>query len=126
VLYIIDDILEQMVIENKKFFSPNYICNRANISDLKEVTEYLLRQVGNKLNVFYEVECPEGDSDFAVKSPLELPTETKTCHICGTEYVPRPDKIWVVFDFIPEYRDYVKKKRKPNHPKKEYPFLALV
>jgi hypothetical protein len=116
VIYIIDDILEEMALENKSHFSPHYVCNRSKINDLKAVTEYLLQLVGNKLNVYFEVECPEGDSDFAVESPLDLSKEVRKCHICGNEYTPDLEKIWISFDFKPQYKEYVKKKRK----QKEY------
>jgi len=115
VLYIIDDILEEMAVENKKHFSPHYVCSRAGTSDLKSVTKYLLDLVGKKLNVYFEVECPEGDSDYAVNSPEEIENDFRFCSICQTEYIPSPDKIWIGFDFIPEYIDYVKKKvQKPE------------
>lgn len=110
VIYIIDDILEEMAIEERVHFSPHYVCTRAGIDDLKSVTEYLLKLVGQKLIVNFEVECPEGDSDFAVKTPQELRNEERACHICGKEYVPNPDRVWIIFDFIPEYKEYVKKK----------------
>ncbi|SMQ60990.1 hypothetical protein SAMN05444673_0450 [Bacillus sp. OV166] len=122
-LFILDDILEEMAYENKSHFSPHYICNRACINDLKSVSEYLLKLVGAKLNVYYEVECPEGDSDFSVESPLVLPTEPRNCHICNTEYTPDIDRVWIAFDFLPEYRDYVKKKRNYKQKNKH---LALV
>ncbi|MCM3705303.1 hypothetical protein M3205_06120 [Cytobacillus firmus] len=113
-LFIIDEILEEMALENKSHFSPRYICNRSGIHDLKAVTEYLIQLVGQKLRVTFEVECPEGDSDFAVESPHELSNEKRICHICGVEYIPNPERIWVAFDFLPEYKQYVKKKRNLN------------
>jgi hypothetical protein len=122
-LFILDDILEEMAYENKSHFSPHYISNRAGIKDLRSVSEYLLKLVGAKLNVCYEVECPEGDSDFSVESPFHLPEEQKRCHICGTKYVPSIDRVWISFDFLPEYREYVKKKR--NYGKKKK-YLVLV
>ena len=110
-LFIIDEILEEMAFERKRHFSPHYVSNRAGINDLKAVTEYLLKEVGTKLNVYFEVECPEGDSDFAVKSPLDLPNEIRSCHICQTEYTPDPSRVWIAFDFTPQYDEYVKKKK---------------
>lgn len=110
-LYTIEDILEEMVIENKRNFSPHYICNRSGIKDIKLVTECLFDLVGKKLSVFYEVECPEGDSDFEIKSLSDLPQEIKICHICGVEYKPNIERIWVGFNFLPEYIFHVKKKK---------------
>lgn len=109
--FAIEDILEEMARENITHFSPHYVCHRANIADLKGVTEYLLDEVRRgKLKVFLEVECPEGDSDFAVSSIDELTTEPRHCHICGTEYIPDKDKIWIAFDFTTEFKEFLKKK----------------
>lgn len=124
-LYIIDEVLEEMALENISHFSPHYICNRANIPDLKAVTEYLLQFVGIKLYVFYEVECPEGDSDFAITSPQDLPQEQRRCHICQTVYLPDIDRVWIAFDFIPHFKEHVKKKRIFKQ-KKQRQHLMLV
>jgi hypothetical protein len=120
VLYIIDDILEEMAYENKTHFSPHYVCNRTGINDLKAVTEYLFQLVGNKLTVYFEVECPEGDSDFSVKSPQEIVNEFRECHICGIDYMPNSERIWVAFDFLPAYKEFVKKKRNSNQKKRRH------
>ncbi|PLV34979.1 hypothetical protein BSP4_10950 [Bacillus subtilis subsp. subtilis] len=114
-LFIIDEILENMVREDKRYFSPHYIisvaANQGENLSLKQVTEYLLSLVPAKLRVYYEVECPNGDSDFAIDSPHQKLDEFKICHICNTEYMPSLDRVWVSFDFTPEYRAYIKKKR---------------
>lgn len=124
-LYIIDDVLEEMALENKTHFSPRYICHRSGILDLKIVTEYLERFIGSKLIINFEVECPEGDSDFAVMSPEQVETEPRRCHICNTEYVPDQNKIWVSFDFTPDFIEHVKKKNaKQLIQRKSY--LAIV
>ncbi|GGF87049.1 hypothetical protein [Paenibacillus aceti] len=107
----LDDILEEMAFNDKKHFSPHYICALSGIADLKIVTQYLLSQVNRKLKVYYEVECPEGDSDFLVDSPVEIISELRRCSVCGIEYRPDPDRVWVSFDFLPQYKDYVKKKK---------------
>lgn len=110
--YIIDDVLEEMAIEDKTHFSPRLICQKSNINDLKFVTEYLLSLVKSKsrIKVNYEVECPNGDSDFAIKDPNELELELRECHICTIPYRPSLDRIWISFDFLPEYKEHVKKK----------------
>ncbi|MCY9027164.1 hypothetical protein MOF32_30295 [Priestia megaterium] len=128
-LFIIDDILEEMAIEGKRYFSPHYIISIAKqsgqILTLKETTNHLLSLVGSnkKLQVFYEVECPNGDNDFPISSPLELSNEERTCHLCHVEYIPSPDRVWVYFDFTPAYKNYLKKKSLvPEQPQ----ILALV
>lgn len=108
--FLIDNILDDMAVEERKHFSPHYVCNRAGETNLKEVTEHLLYLVGYKLKVYFEVECPEGDSDFAVSHPSQIEKKVRTCSICGVEYIPDENRIWVAFDFLPEYVDVVKKK----------------
>ena len=108
----LDDALEIMALQEKRHFSPHYVCTVTGIADLKAVTEYMLSVVNKKLRVYYEVECPEGDSDFAVKSPLDIKYELRKCHICGTPYTPDPNKIWIAFDFLPQYIEHVKKRTK--------------
>lgn len=110
-MFIIDDILEEMAMDNIKHFSPHYVCNLSNNNNLKEVTDYLLELVGRKLKVYFEVECPEGDSDYAVDSPADIEFKPRTCSICNIEYIPDPERVWVAFDFLPEYLEYVKKKK---------------
>jgi len=108
---ILSGLLEKMALEGKRHFSPHYVCTLSGIADIVLVSEYLFQQVSRKrLKVFFEVECPEGDSDFAIKSPDEIPRTKRKCHICGTEYVPNPEKIWVAFSFEQAYLDYLKKK----------------
>ncbi|PFW81359.1 hypothetical protein COL27_20685 [Bacillus sp. AFS075960] len=114
-LFDIDDALEEMALEGRSHFSPHYVCNRANISDLKMVTEYLYKQVGYKLRVYYEIECPEGDSDFAVDSLSDLMIEERSCQICGTRYTPDLDRVWIAFDFMSNYIEHIKKKKKNKH-----------
>jgi len=101
--YAIDDALEIMAIEGRTHFSPLYVCQRSGVSDIKIATEHLFSLVGYRLKVYFEVECPEGDSDFAVTNPSSITKETRTCSICGTTYIPSADRIWIAFDFLPEY-----------------------
>jgi hypothetical protein len=108
--FLIDDVLEEMAKEGRKHFSPHYVCARTGIADLKFVTEHMLTQVGKKLRVYFEVECPEGDSDFPVNNPLDIVQEERECHICGIKYTPNPEKVWIAFDFLPPYLEHVKKK----------------
>lgn len=108
--FLIDDVLEEMALEGRKHFSPHYVCTRTGIADLKFVTEHMLTQVGKKLRVYFEVECPEGDSDYAVDSPMDVVKEERQCSICGIRYEPNPEKVWVAFDFLPLFLEHVKKK----------------
>jgi hypothetical protein len=111
VLYTIDEVLEDMAFEGRTHFSPHYVAARAGLHDLKAVTEYLFSLVGTKLIVYFEVECPDGDSDYAVKSPSDIIFEPRNCSICNITYTPSPDRVWIAFDFVSQYIDYVKKKR---------------
>lgn len=110
----LEAFLEQMAFEEKRHFSPHYFCAVTGIADLKFATEYLLfeakKPFNRKLNVFYEVECPEGDSDFTIDSPDHVPNDLRVCQYCGTAYFPDPRKIWIAFDFTKDYTDFVKKK----------------
>jgi len=108
--FLIDDVLEEMAVEGKKHFSPHYVCTRTGIADLKFVTEHLLTLLGKKLRVYFEVECPDGDSDYAVDSPSDIVKEERKCHICDVTYIPNPEKVWIAFDFLPPYVEHVKKK----------------
>lgn len=76
--YILEDALEQMAEQGKRHFSPHYVCAWSGIADIKIVSEYLLSEVGRKLVVYYEVECPEGHSDFIIKSYSEFNQEKKS------------------------------------------------
>lgn len=109
-MFILDDILEEMAREKKVHFSPHYLCTRSGIHDLKGVTEYLLKLVNQKLIVNFEVECPDGDSDYALNTLGEMDSVPKECHICGRSYTPDPERVWIIFDFTDEYKSYVKKK----------------
>lgn len=110
--FAIDDTLEEMAIEGVTHFSPNYVCQRSGINDTKSMTEYLLQQVDTKLKVYFEVECPDGDSDFVVSSPSDIIIEPRTCSVCFEEYTPNPEDIWIAFDFTENYLDHVKKKER--------------
>lgn len=110
--YAIDDALEIMAGEGRMHFSPLYVCERSGVSDIKTVTEHMFSLVDYQLKVYFEVECPEGDSDFAVTDPSSLNKELRVCSICGTSYIPSADRIWIAFDFLPEYVANVKKKQK--------------
>ena len=110
-VYTIEDTLEEMALEHKRNFAPQYVSQRSGCNDLTIVTRCLLDLVGKKLSVYYEIECPYGDSDFAINSLANLPLETRSCHICGQEYTPNLDRVWIGFNFLPEYISHVKKKR---------------
>lgn len=108
--FYIDEVLARMASEGRTHFSPHYVCTYIGVADLKSVTEYLLSLVGSKLKVYYEVECPDGDSDFIITSPKELSGQSRKCSYCGIEYTPSPDRIWIAFDFTDDYLEFIKKK----------------
>ncbi|WP_201317825.1 hypothetical protein [Paenibacillus sp. EPM92] len=111
---ILEKSLEEMAVQDKKFFSPHFVCTYTGIADLKAVSEYLFTEAAKtkrkKIYVYYEVECPEGDSDFSVDTPEKLPIIERRCHICGIDYIPNPERIWVGFNFTSEYLQFVKKR----------------
>lgn len=107
----IDDLLEQLVLEGRQHFSPHYISQRLVSNDIDGVADYLLSLVNVKLIPYYEVECPEGHSDYIIPDPTKLEQEPRICRFCGTEYIPDPDRIWLAFDFTNSFIDHVKKKK---------------
>lgn len=109
--FIIDDLLEIMAIEGRRRFSPNYVCERLNIDDIMAVADYLISLTGQKLVPQFEVECPNGDSDFSVSDPRLITSDNRCCSICGEEYMPDPDRVWLVFDFTDKFVDHIKKKK---------------
>lgn len=109
-LYELDDVLLEMASEDRKHFSPHYVCKRSGINDFKAVSQYLVDLVNKKLKITFEVECPEGDGDFNVPNLNELDGEIKTCHLCQREYIPDPERIWIYFDFKEDFIEYAKKK----------------
>jgi hypothetical protein len=109
--FLIEDVLEQMATEGRSHFAPHYVCARLGVTDLKAVTEQMLDLVGKKLTVYYEVECPDGDSDYDVDSLSDIVEEPRKCSVCGIEYVPSLEKVWIVFNFLPQYLNHLKKKK---------------
>jgi len=113
----IDNLLESMACQEKIHFAPSYVCNKLGINDSEKVANYLLSLVPKKLVPLFEVECPEGDSDFRVENPNSLPLEEpRVCHHCGIEYVPDPNRIWLAFNFADHYIKSVKKNNVPKTP----------
>lgn len=115
--YEIDDLLEQMAMENKTHFAPHFICQKLGNIEINEIADCLLSFVPKILFPLWEVECPLGDSDFVVSNPKLLPNDLQTCHHCGLEYYPDPERVWLAFNFNPEYVSHIKKKqeRKNNN-----------
>lgn len=110
-LYQIVKILETLALENKRYFTPLYIANRFSIDDIEELTKILLSPLCKGIVVpNFEIECPEGDTDFIVHDPLSIPDESRVCHLCGVEYVPNPKRIWISFNFSDEFVNDLKKK----------------
>lgn len=108
----IDDLLERWAVEGKRRFSPTSVCRELGTDDFQAVTAHMLGQTNRKLIVRYEVECPYGHSDFSVTDPTKIPMEPRRCRLCEAdyEYTPDPNRIWVVFDFTPEFVEFAKKK----------------
>lgn len=111
-LFIIDDLLERMAAEGRNHFAPHYICQRLNMPDteVSDIADYLLSLSGKKVIPLFQVECPEGDSDFVIENPLLLDESPRICRFCGIEYIPDPGRIWLRFNFTPEFINHVKKK----------------
>lgn len=110
--YEIVEILENMAIEGRRNFSPLYVCKRLGTENIKEVTAFLFSECCRDiLKPNFEVQCPQGDSDFIVHDLNLVPINTvKICHICGSEYIPNLKDIWVTFDFTDDYIKHIKKK----------------
>ncbi|KAA8673374.1 hypothetical protein [Clostridium sp. HV4-5-A1G] len=109
--YEIYGLLENMAIENRRNFSPLYVCKRLKTRDIKEVTYSLINDFKDILKINYEVECPNGDSDFIVDDISQIKDEMRICHHCGEKYIPDPKNIWLTFNFKDDFKDYVKKKK---------------
>lgn len=109
------EVLEQMAIEGRKFFTPLYISKKLsfNIAE-KDLTEILLKYFHEVLITNFEVECPDGHSDFIVHDLDLVSTELVNCRICGMEYIPDPSRIWISFDFKPDFIELVKKKARSS------------
>lgn len=123
----IDDLLEQMVLEGREHFAPHYVCERLGIDNIESVADYLLSLSDKKVIPIFEVECPEGDSDFTVPSPTMIDcNEPRTCRICGIEYTPDPEKIWLAFDFTKPFIDHIKKKSKKHQEPCSHQVIELV
>lgn len=107
----IDEELRLMAFEGAERFSPIEVCNRLGSAEYEAVTEYLLKLDNDKLIAKWEVECPEGHSDFTVRHPDDISPEPHYCRLCEDEepYIPDPDRVWLVFDFNPEYVAALKK-----------------
>lgn len=110
--YEIFDILESMAAEGRRHFSPLYVCKRLGTENVKEVIRFLFSDFCKDiLRPNFEVQCPEGDSDFVVHDLNSIPTNTvKICRVCGVEYIPDLKNIWVTFDFTDDYIKNIKKK----------------
>lgn len=115
----ITELLEQMAIEGRRYFTPLYLSKRLNkkISE-KDLTKLLLSPFCQDILISnFEVECPEGDTDFIEHDISLIPTEMRVCHLCGIDYIPDPKRIWVSFDFRDDYLQKIKKKNlQPESP----------
>ena len=110
--YEIDELLRSMAVEEKIHFAPHYICQRIGLDDIKEVTNYLLLKVPKTLLVTWEVECPQGHSHYKVSHPTEIDSmELQECSYCGIPYYPDKSRVWLIFNFNPDYSKSVKKNR---------------
>lgn len=109
--YEVMDLLQKMALEGRRYFSPHYICERLGIDDAKEVASFLLSATCKDIVIpRFEVECPEGDSDFSTTDISLISNDPRTCRYCGTEYIPDPKHIWLTFNFTDQYKQDIKKK----------------
>lgn len=94
----LDVYLEQAARREIWRFSPGFAAKEIG-ADLRIVQELLLRAAQIKaIQVYFEIECPEGDSDFYVAKLGEIDWNTeRQCRVCDTIYTPSPDHIWLVF-----------------------------
>jgi hypothetical protein len=79
-------------------FSPDLAANDMGL-DLGTIQGLLLKaaQVG-AIEVYYEIECPEGDSDFYVGKLEEVDWGVeRQCRACYVFYQPSPSHVWVTF-----------------------------
>jgi len=111
-IFEVDDLLEQMAMQNIQHFSPYYLCHQLNITSVEDITNYLLTLVNKKLIAYYEIQCPEGHSDYAVTDPTQIIIDERECEFCGNQYTPDPNDIWITFDFTEYYLNHVKKNTK--------------
>ena len=109
-IFDIEDLLETFAQEGRVRFSPHYVCQRLNVNNVEEVTSHLLSLANKKVITYYEVECPNGDTDIVISDPSKLDVDTRTCRICGEEYQPDPERIWISFELAPSFIGHVKKK----------------
>lgn len=107
--YRIYELLKDMAKDDIKKFSPVYICERLCVDNIKLITCVLINNFKDILKVNYEVECPNGDSDFIVDDISLIKDEMRICHHCGQEYVPNPKNIWITFNFKSDFKNYIKK-----------------
>lgn len=108
----ITELLEQMALEGKRYFTPLYIYKRLN-EDISEndLTKLLLSSCCHDIiTTNFEVECPDGDTDIIIQDISLIPNEKRNCHLCGIEYFPDPKHIWISFNFKEDYIQQVKKK----------------
>ncbi len=97
----LDEYLNSIAEEGTKRFSPNHMAERTGL-DIQISQTILLRtaQIGT-IQTYYEIECPEGDSDFFVTRIEDVDWNTEcVCRVCGTEYIPNPSNIWVTFSIL--------------------------
>lgn len=108
----INDLLLQMALEERRYFTPLYIRQRLNNkASEKEITELLLSPICRDIVVpNFEVQCPNGDTDIIVHDLQSIPSEQRVCLLCDEEYAPDPRRIWISFDFTDEYSRKIKKK----------------
>ena len=79
-------------------FSPRYVADYIGLNQ-EDTNKILLRavQVGI-IHIYYEIECPQGDSDFYVTELKDVDWDVEhNCRVCGTTYTPSPNHVWVTF-----------------------------
>lgn len=102
----LDGALHYLSDEGAKRFTPKLVSEKIDIS-LEETRTLLLRasQLG-VLEPFFEIECPEGDSDFFVKSLEEINWGKEVqCRVCDSIYIPSSEHVWLTFSLKGEFSD---------------------
>ena len=94
----LDECLNDLYQRKIYRFSPRIISETTGLK--KEVLQKILLRA-SQLKVLvtsYEIECPEGDSDFSVSSIHKIPWGVELqCRVCDTIYTPSISNIWLTF-----------------------------
>jgi hypothetical protein len=95
---LLNNFLTIIIKNNIHRFSPSYFSKEEGIT-IDNAQNMLMKasQIG-AVQIYFEVECPEGDSDFYVTAINEIDWANELqCRVCDNAYTPSPDHIWVTF-----------------------------